>query len=133
MIKSCFAPRIDDETACHCEPAEGGRGNLNTRLASPTYSPTLWFGERDWLRQPSSQTERFANRDCFAIIRIYAYRFLMGYLPSTSFMDPFSNFFLKLLDYESAREILNYTIYPFFPNTFKELDIHFKNLYPCQQ
>jgi hypothetical protein len=74
-----------------------------------------------------------SRRDSFVINRIYVYSFLLGYFPSTSFMDSFSNFFLKLLDYESAREILNYTIYPFFPNTFKELDIHFKNLYPSQQ
>jgi len=94
-----------------------GKGNMRIGFANAFPNPQGW--ETRLLR-------RFAPR-------IYGYRFLMGYLPSTSFMDSFSNFFLKLLDYGSAREILNYTIYPFFPNTFKELDIHFKNLYPCQQ
>ena len=79
-----------------CEPAKGGRGNstllyceasrkasrgtLNTRLASPTHSPTQRVGERDWLRQhilqlkgleneiaspTHSPTQRVGERDCF--------------------------------------------------------------------
>jgi len=38
-------------------------------------------------------------------------------------IDSFLNFILKFLDFDSGGEILNYTIYPFLPYTFKELDI----------